>query len=224
MSALLALLLKPRNLAYLFLALILGYGGYKLYSGVVDRAFEKGKTAQLKIDNPIIADAAKKQKQAEDDLAKYKGQYDTWVQDIKNTHATALAQQQAELAKAQLALNNANVSLARKESTIHELRTVVSQELGNLRLPGSVVRLWNESLEGRPADSRELGTALAASALTADNTTTDATLFDLLEAGLWNNAQAVQRGVMLGEWRFYYSTNAAAFKAHEEEVKRGAPR
>lgn len=220
MSVLLAFFMKPKNIAYLLLAALLAYGGFKLY-GVVHA---RGAAAQLKIDTPLILAANNERDQAKLDLKSYKDQYDKWVATTALDRAAETAKQQQALAKAQADLNQANLSLARKETTLHELRTTVAQELGNLRLPGSVVRLWNESLEGRPADASALGTALAGSTLAADNATTDVTLFDLLEAGLWNNAQGVQRGVMLEQWRRYYFQNKAAFEAHEAKVTAGAPR
>lgn len=207
--------LNPKNWVYLIIAAALAYGGYRTYNFIFDRGAE----AQKKIDAVLIADAQKKQEAAEKELAKYKESYTNWVRDTQISHARALAEQQRILAQTQQSLADAELSLTRKESSYNALRILVNQELGDLRMPGSVVRLWNLSLEGTTPDSGELGSALAGSALGSDDTTTDVTLFDLLEAGLRNNAEGVSRGVKLQQWRRWEAKNRSVFEAHERQLE-----
>ena len=213
--ALLPYLLNPKTWIALVILALLTFGGCKLHeSGVTS-----GKAAQLKVDAPLIADALKAQKDAEATLATFKDDAKAATEKAAKDRADALLAQEKVLSQTQRELADAQVSLARKEGNINALRSVVSQELGDLRLPGSVVRLWNESLEGRSVGAGELGTALAGSTLAADNSATDATLFDLLEAGLRNNAEAVSRGMSLQSWRRWEAQNAALFRAHDQKLK-----
>lgn len=213
--ALLPYLLNPKTwIAFVVLAL-LTFGGCKLH----EHGEASGKAAQAKIDKPIIEAAEKAAKEATDTLATFKADAKTANDKAAQDKADALLAQEKILNQTQRELADAQVSLARKEGNINALRSIVSQDLGDLRLPGSVVRLWNESLEGRSVGSGELGTALAGSTLAADNTATEATLFDLLEAGLRNNAEAVSRGLGLQGWRRWEALNGALFRAHDQKLK-----
>lgn len=213
--SLLPYLLNPKTwIAFVILAL-LTFGGCKLHeSGVTS-----GKADQLKIDEPLIKAAVKAQKEAETSLATLKADAKAATEKAAKDKADALLAQEKILNQTQRDLATAQASLARKEGNINALRSIVSQDLGGLRLPGSVVRLWNESLEGRSVGSGELGTALAGSTVGDDNSATDATLFDLLEAGLRNNAEAVSRGMSLFGWRRWEAQNRALFNEHDRKLK-----
>lgn len=215
MAAILAFLMKPRNLAYLALLGLLVFGGCKLHSHGV----ESGKAKQLDIDAPIIAAAEKTKKEAEDTLAAHKQAAKEATEKAEKDRAAALLAQQQIINQTQKDLADAQASLARKEGNINALRSIVSQDLGGIRLPGAVVRLWNESLEGRSPGAGELGTALAGSTVGTDNSATEATLFDLLEAGLRNNAEAVSRGLSLQAWRRWDAKNGALFAEHDRKLK-----
>lgn len=215
MASVLAFFMTPRNWAYIALLALLTFGGCKLH----DHGVQSGKAAQTKIDAPIIAEAKKAQKEAEDTLALFKETARLANEKAAKDKADALLAQEKILNETQKDLAEAQVNLARKEGNINALRSIVSQDLGGLRLPGSVVRLWNESLEGRSAGAGELGTALAGSTLGDDNSATEATLFDLLEAGLRNNAEAVSRGVTLQSWRRWDAKNGALFQEHDRKLK-----
>ncbi len=212
-----AFLLNPRNWLYAVLLALMCWGGKQLYDFVHDR----GMAAQLKIDQPIIDKANGERDEAVRVKDDYVGKYNAFVDQAKRDRETAAALAAAERDRIQSELDKARQSLAYKERSINELEDKLDQNLAQLRMPGLVVRLWNESLEGSATDPGVLGTALAGSTVGNDAAATEVTLLDLLTAGLRNNAQGVQRGMSLQEWRRYYSKNKAAFDAHEAKMVEG---
>lgn len=213
-------LLKPKNWLYLGLAVLLVVGLTKVYNGILDR----GAAAQLKKDLVLIDAAKAAQKAAEDAKADYVAQYQQWLTQGQRDKATAEAIAKAERDRMQAELNTARQSLANKERTVNELQAKLDRDLASLRMPVLVVRLWNESLQGTATDPGLLGTALAGSTRRNDGDTTDVTLLELLEAGYRNNAQAVQRGVVLQQWREYYQRNSIVFAEHERALMSTTPK
>ncbi len=211
---------KPKNWLYIGLTVLVLVGGYKTYNFIYDR----GAAHQLLVDTATIKAAQKERDSAVTARDTYIASYNRWVADTKAAQADAVAKQAVDKAASDKILAEAKTNLANKEKTINELRNLVNQDLGNIRLPGSVVRLWNLSLEGSATDASELGTALAGSSIGADTAQTDVTLFDLLEAGLYNNSEAVQRGIIIERWQSYYSSNQKIFHDHEKTLKESAPK
>lgn len=210
-----AFLLNPRNWLYVAILAAVLFAGYKVYNFIYERGVESQR--------PLVEQARRERDEAVRVKGEYIVSYNEWIADVRRQRAVAEELAKAERDRMQAELDKANQSIAHKERNINELEEKLDGDLAHLRMPGLVVRLWNESLEGSTADAGLLGAALAGGTVGDDRTATDVTLLDLLTVGLRNNAQAVSRGMSLQEWRRYYARNKALFADHEAGIADKAP-
>lgn len=148
----------------------------------------------------------------------YVSAYEQWREDLLKATAREVEAHRERVAAMEAALEAERNNVKYKETLVHEIREVLPEDIGNMRLSVGLVSLWNQSLEGRAADAGVLRATLAEGGPGADGELSEATLFELLEAGLRNNAEAVQREVKLGLWRAYHATNEKRFAEHERQA------
>ena len=213
-------MLSPKKWFYIALAGIFAVGVWQVYQWV----YQRGATHQLQMDTELIQNAERQRDTAIAAKDAYIAQYTDWVKETARNKAAYEAVAQADKARLQAQLDLARNSLTQKERDLNELQSKLDQNLAGVRMPVLVVRLWNQSLQGTATDPRELGTALAASPYGDDAAPTDVTLLELLQAGLRNNAQAVQRGMTLTRWQEYYARNEKAFAEHAARLNETSPK
>ncbi len=209
-------LVTLRNIAYLVGLIVLVFAMYKGYNWVYDR----GASSR----DQEVVDAQKAQKEAEDKYAEYKGTYDNWVANTKKAQEQYLKEQLADVAARQTRLEEAEKAARNKPTTIKEvIKYVPAQVDATYRLPVGLVRLYGESLQGRPAGSDSFVELPQGLGLNVG----DASGLAVSEFGriaAFNNAECVVRGAVILEWQDWYKVNKAKFDALQKEQADSAPK
>jgi len=209
-------LVTLRNIAYLVGLIVLVFAMYKGYNWVYDR----GASSR----DQEVVDAQKAQKEAEDKYAEYKGTYDNWVANTKKAQEQYLKEQLADVAARQTRLEEAEKAARNKPTTIKEvIKYVPAQVDATYRLPVGLVRLYGESLQGRPAGSDSFVELPQGLGLNVG----DASGLAVSEFGriaAFNNAECVVRGAVILEWQDWYKVNKAKFDVLQKEQADSAPK
>jgi hypothetical protein len=202
-------LLSPKFWGCLILLAVIGWAGYKGYNWIWDRGYDKKGdevAAQL-------ATLTKERNDAVNKYTAYKGEYDNWVTNTKNAQEQLILQQQADLKATQERLAAAEEAARNKPVTIKEvIKYVPAQVDATYRLPSGLVRLYGDTLEGRPSpfDSRnQVPGSVAFDAQEASGLAVSQ--FGQIVAS--NNAECVLRGKVIDEWQGWYSRNKTAIDA-----------
>lgn len=205
-----------RNIAYLAGLIVLIFAMYKGYNWVFDR----GASSR----DQEVVDAQKSQKDAEDRYEKYKGTYDNWVANTKKANEQYLKEQIADVHARQARLEQAEKDARNKPTTIKEvIKYVPAQVDATYRLPVGLVRLYGESLQGRPARTDSFAELSQGLALNVG----DASGLAMSEFGriaAVNNAECVVRGAVILEWQDWYEVNKAKFDALQKQQVDSAPK
>ncbi len=205
-----------RNIAYLAGLIVLVFALYKTYNWVYERGHDSR--------NEEVATLVKERDDAVAKYNQYKGQYDKWVANTKNAQEQYLKEQLADVAARQLRLDEAEKAARNKPTTIKEvIKYVPAQVDATYRLPVGLVRLYGESLQGRPAGADSFVELPQGLGLNVG----DASGLAMSEFGriaAFNNAECVLRGAVILEWQDWYKVNKAKFDALQKQQADSAPK
>lgn len=206
----------PRNIAVLIATILLCIGLYKVYNWVWDRGHDSR--------NEEVAQIAKERDEAVAKYDQYKGEYDKWIANTKKAQEQYLKEQLADVAARQARLEQAEKDARNKPTTIKEvIKYVPAQVDATYRLPVGLVRLYGESLQGRPAGADSFVELPQGLGLNVG----DASGLAVSEFGriaAFNNAECVVRGAVIREWQDWYKVNKAKFDAVQQQQLDSAPK
>lgn len=206
----------PRNIAVLIATILLCIGLYKVYNWVWDRGHDSR--------NEEVAQITKERDEAVAKYDKYKGEYDKWIANTKKAQEQYLKEQLADVAARQARLEQAEKDARNKPTTIKEvIKYVPAQVDATYRLPVGLVRLYGESLQGRPAGADSFVELPQGLGLNVG----DASGLAMSEFGriaAFNNAECVLRGAVILEWQDWYKVNKAKFDALQKQQADSAPK
>lgn len=206
----------PRNIAYLVSAALLAFVLYKAYNWSFDRGHDSR--------NEEVTLLEKERKDAVDRYEKYKGTYDNWVANTKKANEQYLKEQLADVAARQARLEEAEKAARNKPTTIKEvIKYVPAQVDATYRLPVGLVRLYGESLQGRPTSSNSFPELSQGVSLNVGEASGLA-MSQFGRIAAFNNAECVVRGAVILEWQDWYEVNKAKFEALQKQQVDSAPK
>jgi hypothetical protein len=214
---------KSRAGEWVIILLLVAGIGWHYYAKITTAAKAEGAQAQLKIDQPKIDAATTRATKAEAALAAYEDQVQKWRQDT----ASAEAQQKADNAKT---LNDINQKLAAAQKRASALQTSLAQVKTHVTAKDDArcivnvgfVRVFNGSLEA--SSPFYAGSSVAGGIAGDDEGPSGITLSDVASIVQFNNAEAVQRGVIIKQWQAWYTQNKASFEKAQQAAAEGIPK
>ena len=220
-------LLTPTNIIRAITAILLLIGIYMVYDAIYDRAYAAGQEDQKGLSagevaaaNARAADAEKAKKTAESTLATYKASYDEWDRTTRVVNER-IAKENAELAaRLRTRLVAAEERARRYKELADDIQNYIPAS-ADTYLPLGFVSLYNLSLEApstAAVDQLSFGTEGNVGTLTP------VTLSQLASVSVWNNAEAVRRGVIIRQWQEWYVENKQNFEEAQQRAAEAIPR
>lgn len=207
---------NPRNWLNLAILVAVLYVGYIGYNWIYDR----GAASR----NQEITDLTKARDKAVSDYTRYKGEYDTWVENTKKAQEDLLAAQKTDLDARQARLEQAERDARNKPTAIKEvIKYVPAQVDATYRLPAGFVRLYADTLEGRPSPFSASGQVSGSQPFDVGEPSGIA-LSQFGQIAASNNAECVLRGKVIEEWQGWYRTNKPAYDKLIEWMKTYGPK
>lgn len=220
LTKLLAALVKPKNWLYVILLAVIVWTGFKTYDWVWERGYAKrsAETAEQ------MATLTTERNDAVGKYAQYKGEYDNWVANTKKANEQFLREQYADLEARQKRLDEAEKAARNKPVTIKEVIKYVPAEVdATYRLPAGLVRLFVDTLEGRPSPF-DPGTGISQSNPFNAGEASGLALSQFGQIAASNNAECVLRGKVIDEWQDWYVKYQAEFAKYQDWQKANAPK
>ena len=199
---------------------------YTAYNWVLER----GKAQQLAEDTVIIdalkEDLAEMTTERDEAIARrdlFVSAYDKLVADTAAARKQQQEQNAATVARLERQLLAAQKDAKKKQELLDDLTTYLPENIGSLELPAGFVSLYNLSLEGRPDQDPAFpgiprgfqGDAAAPTGITVS---------DFAHVFVGNNAEAVQRGVVIKAWQDWYAESKQQFTAAQQAAAENIPR
>ena len=220
-------LLTPTNIIRLITAVLLLIGIYMIYDAIYDRAYAAGQKDQKELSAGEVAaankardDANKDKEAAQAELKTYKDTYDLWYRTTR-VENERIAKENAELAAR---LRTRLVAAEERARRYKELADDIQKYIpasADTYLPLGFVSLYNLSLEAPSAAAVD---QLSFGAEGNVGTLTPVTLSQFASVSVWNNAEAVRRGVIIRQWQEWYTENKKNFDEAQQRAAENIPR
>lgn len=220
-------LITPTNIARVIGAILLLIGLYMVYDAIYDRGYGVGQKDEKEAHAEEMArmqtalnEAVEARTKAEAELKGYKDSYDAWYTTTR-VENERLAQQNAALAaRLQVRLIAAEERARRYKELADDIQQFIPAS-ADTYLPYGFVSLYNLSLEAPSAaavDQLSFGTAGNVGA------PSPVTLSQFASVSIWNNAEAVQRGVIIQQWQDWYANAKQNFDEAQQRAAEAIPR